>query len=367
MAGSRSQPSPMARVHGGPNATELQRLGLDRNDVLDLSVNINPYGPSPSMVRALAHVKLGVYPEPDALQVRAELAASCGVATDGLVLGNGASDLMWTLALWLKRTLPRGQGLMMVEPTFSELHVAAEALGLDVAEHRLQAVDMFDLNFDRLGESLACCKAGAVYLCAPSSPLGRAVAGPDLRAFADAHPNVLVLVDQSFLSLSERYQDAVMEWPANVVLIRSLTKDHGIPGVRIGYLLAEAEIALAVRSLRPTWAVGAHTQAAASYAASIEGRAFVQSSRKQLLCDSRALMTGLIELGLKPVPSSTCYVTVEVANAALVRMRLLEEYRILVRDCTSFGLPSHIRIAARPPEQRAILLAALGAVGQLKS
>jgi len=61
------------------------------------------------------------------------------------------------------------------------------------------------------------------------------------------------------------------------------------------------------------------------------------------------------------VPSSTGFALVPVGDAAALRHRMLTGHRVLVRDCTSFGLPGFVRLAARPAAERARLITALGA------
>ncbi len=151
-----------------------------------------------------------------------------------------------------------------------------------------------------------------------------------------------------------------MPVPPNVVRVRSLTKDHAIPGLRLGYLVAPPAFSRRIEAGRPPWTTSAIAQAAGL--AAVKDEAFIESSRERLLADRRALQAELTELGLQPVPSCTGFVVVPVPAASgdgqELRSRLLGR-RILVRNCASFGLPRHIRIAARPAADRAQLLAAL--------
>jgi histidinol-phosphate/aromatic aminotransferase/cobyric acid decarboxylase-like protein len=167
----------------------------------------------------------------------------------------------------------------------------------------------------------------------------------------------MFVVDQSFLSSSDRHEEAAVGLPDNAVRVRSLTKDHAIPGARVGAVLATRTFAMQLEHLRPAWSTGAATQAAAIAAAAEQ--AFVADSRVRLLADRTALGEGLASLGLAPAPSSTVFILVRVDDARRVRARLLGRHGILVRDCSSFGLPEHIRVAARGLADRRRLLEAL--------
>ena len=109
---------------------------------------------------------------------------------------------------------------------------------------------------------------------------GSALPVASIAAFARRLPEVHIVLDQSFSSLSEVHADAALRLPAHVVCVRSLTKDHGIPGVRVGYAIATAELCAAVEASRPAWTTSAFAQAAAL--TSCDCQSFVAESREQL-------------------------------------------------------------------------------------
>jgi histidinol-phosphate/aromatic aminotransferase/cobyric acid decarboxylase-like protein len=344
-----------ARIHGGPTAEELAALGLAPGDVLDLSVNVNPYGPAPAVAEAARRAVLERYPDPAARAVRAALAGRWRRAPDEVLFGNGAAELLWDLARHVAR---RGARTLLVEPAFSELRVALAASGGEVCEWRADPEREPAVDLEAVGAALARSGAGAVALAAPTSPAGVAVPACAVAALARAHPAVLFVLDESFLALSERHADAEVPLPPNVVRLRSLTKEHAIPGVRAGYLLAAAPLVAALEAARPTWSTSAPAQAAAL--AAVREEAFVAESRERLRADREATADGIARLGLAAIPSTAPYVTFRApdADAAALGRRLLA-HGVLVRACASFGLPSHLRVAARPQRERERFLDAL--------
>jgi histidinol-phosphate/aromatic aminotransferase/cobyric acid decarboxylase-like protein len=308
------------------------------------------------MLSALREAALGRYPDSSALEARSALAALAGVSADEITLGNGAAELLWTLARTLLEPDARA---LMVEPTFSEFRAAASCCGAGVAEWRSRAEAGFGVDLGALSECLRTARARVVYLCSPNTPTGTALPAAGVADWAARHPELWLVLDQSFLSLSERFMDAAVAMPSNVVRVRSLTKDHGIPGVRVGYLIAAPELCRAVENNRPQWSTSAFAQAAAI--AACRSLAFVAESRERLIADRRALTADLASLGIETLPSCTTYCLARVGDASLLRERLLSRHGILVRDCSSFGLPGFLRLAAKPPEERARLVAALQA------
>jgi histidinol-phosphate/aromatic aminotransferase/cobyric acid decarboxylase-like protein len=342
------------RVHGGPRLNELDALGIDPGDVLDFSVNVNPYGPAPAMVAAIQSAKIDVYPESTAGQARQALAAHNHVRPDQLVLGNGGADLLWTLARVL---VSPGQTVLMVEPTFSEFRAAAAVARGRLAEWRAAAATGFAVDVAALVQRARDCGAVALYLCSPNNPTGSILRATEVSALAAALPDVHVVLDQAFLSLSDHHGDSVVPLPENVIRVLSLTKEHAIPGVRVGYLIATPRIAATIEAARPAWTTGAAAQAAAL--TSVNLTSFVEASRNRMLNDRKELVIGLRALGLSPVPTTTTFCVVSTPDGARLRETLLVRHRILVRDCASFGMPDYLRLAARPASDRTRLLSAL--------
>jgi len=98
----------------------------------------------------------------------------------------------------------------------------------------------------------------------------------------------------AFLSLSDHHADAARPLPGNVVRVRSLTKDHGLAGLRVGYALATPAFCRRLEAARPPWS--ASTPAIAAVIAACEREAFVADSRERLLADRTHLALRLQEL-----------------------------------------------------------------------
>jgi histidinol-phosphate/aromatic aminotransferase/cobyric acid decarboxylase-like protein len=143
-----------------------------------------------------------------------------------------------------------------------------------------------------------------------------------------------------------------------MIIIRSLTKDHGLAGLRLGYAIARPEYIEILRAVQPPWSVNSLAQVAGVAALQPDVSTWRRQSLAQLHHHAADLWNSLSQMGFRVLPTSTTYALVEVDHAAILRRSLLA-HGLLVRDCTSFGLPAYIRIAARLPEENERLLAAL--------
>ena len=336
-----------ARVHGGIDSEELARLGVPSARVLDLSVNVNPFGPHPRVLAAARQAPLGSYPDPHAAAARAAIARVEDIEPARVLLGHGSAELLWAAVATLAGS---ARPLIVVRPTFSEPESAAHAFGVRVAVLRKSETDDFALSLAALDRAIRDCAPAAIYLCQPNNPDGGALPASELRAFCAAHRDRLFILDQAFLSLSSRHADAAVRFGDNVLVVRSLTKDHALPGLRVGYALGSPELLRALGARRPAWMVSAPAQAAV--VAACAQPEHVARAREFLLEAKAALAGECRALGLALVPSETHYFLARVGQADRLRQRLLERHAILVRSGTSFGLPDHIRVSGCGPEQR---------------
>jgi histidinol-phosphate/aromatic aminotransferase/cobyric acid decarboxylase-like protein len=344
------------RVHGGIDALELERLGIARDRVLDLSVNVNPFGPHPSVVQAVQRAVLERYPDPDATRARLAIAHSQDVDPARVLVGHGSAELLWTVV----STLVGGaRPLLVIAPTFSEPQLAARAWGVPLLTLRTRESEDFAIDRAALARAILEHDPGAVYLCQPNNPEGGALPALELRALCEAHPRTLFVLDQAFLSLSSRHAEQAVRFGDNVVLVRSLTKDHALPGLRVGYALASPERVRALAARRPSWMVSAPAEAA--IVAACEQPEHVRQAREFWLSAKAALAEGCAALGLPVVPSLTPFFLVRVGDGDDLRQRLLSRHAIVVRSARSFGLPQHVRMAGCAPTDHARVLTALRA------
>jgi histidinol-phosphate aminotransferase len=139
-------------------------------------------------------------------------------------------------------------------------------------------------------------------------------------------------------------------------VLRSLTKDFALAGLRLGYAIATPDVAERLGAQLPSWNVNGVAQAAG--VAALTGRAHLTTTLDHLAIERLAFFHALRHTGLNVMPSRTHFCLLEVGDARHVRQQLLAR-NILVRDCTSFGLPQFIRIATRPRGEWQQLLLAL--------
>jgi histidinol-phosphate/aromatic aminotransferase/cobyric acid decarboxylase-like protein len=201
-------------------------------------------------------------------------------------------------------------------------------------------------------------EARLVFVCNPNNPDGRYASIETLRALAEQTAGLLV-IDEAYASfVDERWDSAPLLELGNVVVLRSMTKDHALPGLRLGYALAERSLAQSIEAVRPPWSVNAGALRAGLAALEPAAQEHLQRARDVVFAARRLLSEGFARLGYAVVPSEANFVLVQVGDGRSFRKELLPR-GIVVRDCASFGLPGYVRIACKQPDECARLLAAV--------
>lgn len=345
----------MNTVHGGLEAGELRSLGLRAEEVLDFSANINPLGISPRVQRAAAGADLSSYPDRHSLVLREGLAERLGVDIEMVAVGNGSNELIHLLTRALHRP---GTKSLIFGPTFGEYRTAVVLAGGRTVTFRATAAHRFRWSMDQAIETIERTRPALAFLCNPNNPTGVHLPRNEVQRIQEAvGPTGMLILDDAYASLADHSWDTVpLLDDGHLGILRSMTKDHALAGVRIGYLVAEPDLIREVRRIQPAWSVNAVAQAVGL--AALQDDAHVEEARRLITASKARLQRGLTALGIPVEDSATNFLIARVGKASRVRTALLRR-RMAVRDCASFGLPDHIRIAVRRPEECALLLAAL--------
>lgn len=343
-------------VHGGLDITELNRNNIGQQGVIDLSANINPYGPPASVAAAIQRVSLERYPDSNSTALRLAIAGQLGLAPENLVIGNGSVELIYSLC---QAYLEPGSCALIIGPTFGEYVHAARLNGASVIEYTAPASNGFQPEIEAISSLIKKHEPRLIFLCNPNNPTGVRLDKAVIRRFLENVQSVngLLILDEAYASLADTLPEEAEINPAELiasgsaVILRSLTKEFALPGLRLGYAIVPSEVNQALQIVRPPWSVN-------SFAQEIGGSLLSETSyrtelRQRLTRDKNYLIEKLTELGAEFVPGTANFILLKVGQkptAATECRQLLLQHKVIVRDCTSFGLGNYIRIAVASPE-----------------
>ncbi len=338
--------------HGSIDYREMRRYGIDPEQVIDFSANINPFGPSPRVRQAVCKCVLDRYPDRQSLQLRETISAHHAVAIDRIAVGNGSSELLQSLA---QLFLQPGDEALIVGPTYGEYARASRLAGARVEHCRATAECGFAVPVKAIEIALQR-QPKVAFLCNPNNPTGQGIDHELILAWIASHRETKFIIDESYIDFVVSPASVIRADYPNLNVLRSMTKSYALAGLRLGYAVADPDVIQQLCQRRVPWNVSAVAQAAGI--AAIEDQAYLQNCLTRLREAKRELLQGLASRQFDTVASAANFFLIRVGDAAVARQRLLSHH-LLVRDCASFGIPDHIRIAVRTPEQNGQLIAAL--------
>lgn len=336
----RLRPCPLGS-HGGAS-----RLPID------LSASLNPLGPSPAALRAARQAVLRRYPEIDAGTMAQAAALRHGLPADSVVAVPGASWGLWLAMVGMLRT---GDTCVALGPCFGEYERYATIARSVFVEARCPARDL-QWDTPAMDEALGT-KPAICVLANPANPSGTRLPADRLRRLCAAHPETVFVVDEAFAGFAPAGTSLLDGGlpPLNALVVRSLTKELAMPGLRMGYLVADPELARGLGGLLPAWPLSAPAIAAATAGLGDADhlRRGAQVARRHLAEVAAALSSA----GLRPLPTCANYLLCRAPGVA----RRLARHGVAVRDCASFDLPGYIRVAAPRLDDLPAVLEAIGA------
>ena len=346
-----------AQQHGGLRPDELRELGLNAGDLLDFSASVNPLGPSPRVRDALAGLDLARYPDPTSLALTEALAERHGVAPDSVLVGNGASEL---IHLVVRVFVRGGQRPVAFTPTFGEFERACVIANATVFPWHANRERGFRWTLRNKADVLRRVTPPLVYLCNPNNPTGVYLAATEVQGVAAGLTGGPLLLDEAYVNFVDGHWDATpLTRDGRVLLLRSMTKDYGLAGLRLGYLVAHPDAVAAARRVQPEWSVSAAAQVAGL--AALGDQAHLRRSLALVREAKAELVDALQRLDVEVHPGAANFLLLRTGDATGTRLALLRR-GIAVRDCTSFGLPDHIRVGVRTPPENQRLRDAISAV-----
>jgi len=329
-------------THGGLDYAELEKLGIAPGEIIDFSANLNPFGPPQAVMDSLSQANIAQYPDSAATDLRRALSEALGLTPGNIVVGSGSTELIRLTALAYFKS---GDQVLIITPTFGEYEIACRIAGASIIEQRLSPKNGFQLEEDETIELIQKHRPRGIFITNPNNPTSRYFSRGALEKILASSQESLLILDEAYLTFVDSpWSSLNMIDRSNLLILRSMTKDYALAGLRLGYGVADENIIETLSRILPPWNVNAVAQQAGIIA--LKETDYVKQSQAMIKQAKEYLIAGLSRLDLPPLPSEASFFLIKVDNGPDFRHRLLE-HKMLVRDCTSFGLPGYIRIAPR--------------------
>ncbi|EMA12990.1 histidinol-phosphate transaminase [Haloarcula marismortui] len=334
----------------GRGIEEVAReLGLDPDDMVKLASNENMFGPSPDAVEAIrgSAERMHSYPKASHADLVDELAEMWDVTPEQVWLSNGGDGALDCLA---RAMLDPGQDVLVPSPGFAYYAMSARYHHGEVNEYTLSKADDFAQTADTVlkdydGERI-------VYLTSPHNPTGAEFTTEAVRTIAEeTDEQTLVLVDEAYGEFTEMpSKRPLLSDRDDVALLRTFSKAYGLAGIRLGYAVVPEDWADAYARINTPFS--ASELACRAGLAALDDDEHVERS-----VDTAAWAREYLseELDAPTWDSAGNFILAEVGDASAIA-DAAQERGVIIRDCSSFGLPECIRITCgtREDTERAV-------------
>jgi histidinol-phosphate aminotransferase len=322
----------------GRGVEEVAReLGLDREELVKLSSNENPFGPAPKAVDAVREAAEAVhaYPKAAATDLRERLAEEWGVTPAQIWLGNGADGALDYLA---RAMLRPGDRVLVPAPGFAYYAMSVRYHHGVVEEYPVRKSEEFDQGPGMVRSAYDGHRI--VYLTSPHNPTGSEISLSDVETIAEeTDEETLVLVDEAYGEYTDRPSAVgLLADREDVAVLRTFSKAYGLAGARIGYAIVPEAWADAYARINTPFA--ASELACRAGLAALDDRAHVERTVETARW-AREFMAD--HLDCRTFGGAGNFLLCEVGDGTAVAEAAKRE-GVIVRDTTSFGLPECVRV-----------------------
>ena len=312
------------------------------SNVVKLSSNENPFGPSPAAqeaVRRAVH-ELHRYPSTDHAVLRQAIGEVHGLDPEQIICGVGSDEIITFLC---QAYAGPGDEVVHTEHGFALYKICALAAGatpVEVPEHeRVTDVDAI----------LAGCteRTKLVFIANPNNPTGTMIGLAEIERLAEnLPPQAILVLDGAYAEFVEGYDGgaALVRTRENVVMTRTFSKIYGLGGLRIGWGYAPKPIIDVLNRIRGPFNLSGAALAAAEVA--VRDTAYVDKCRAENARLRGWLAEALAEHGVPSDTSMANFVLARFANEAEAEAcnAYLQSQGLIVRQVGSYNLPNALRI-----------------------
>lgn len=322
--------------------------------MLDYCYLVNPYFNESRIIDEMESFFRTLISEyPSGMKVNSLIASKCwGVKEEYIIPGNGAAELIKALM----ETLPGTLGV--IRPTFEEYPNRRDKENLVTfipkdSNYRYTAKDLMDF----FGKN----HADNILLINPDNPSGNFIPIDDVIALAAwcKNRNIRLIVDESFVDFSIGYennsllQNTILEAYPTMVVMKSISKSYGVPGIRLGILCSADTVLIAkMKKMVSIWNINSFAEFFMQIFNKYEND--YKRACEKFIAEREDFEKGLKEISfLRVMPSQANYFLCEILppmNANQLVLTMLKKYNILVRDCSNkqgFDGKQYMRIAVR--------------------
>lgn len=349
------------KVNHGANLYDLSsQYGFSKEDIMDFSSNINPFGSSKLAKEYIVNNldKVSVYPDPEYLELKTSISNYCNCSIDNILLGSGATEL---ISSFIKTINPKKA--LILSPAYSEYEKELSKIECNITKYFSKKEYNFTINIDNLIEIINKDNYELIIICNPNNPTGFTFSKNEIEKILN-NTNSFVMVDETYIEFTNTSiysSTSLVDKYDNLFVIRGTSKFFSTPGIRLGYgLISNHKIKYEMNSNLDLWNINIFASMMGEVM--FNDNKFIENTYSLMIKERDYLVNELSKFtDLKIYNSQGNFILCEIKSKSItakeVREKLIPK-RIIIRDCVSFdGLDEYFfRVCILKPEENKLLI-----------
>lgn len=349
------------KINHGANLYDLSsQYGFSKEDIMDFSSNINPFGSSKLAKEYIVNNidKVSVYPDPEYLELKTSISNYCNCSIDNILLGSGATEL---ISSFIKTINPKKA--LILSPAYSEYEKELSKIECNITKYFSKKEYNFTINIYNLIEIINKDNYELIIICNPNNPTGFTFSKNEIEKILN-NTNSFVMVDETYIEFTNTSiysSTSLVDKYDNLFVIRGTSKFFSTPGIRLGYgLISNHKIKYEMNSNLDLWNI--NILASMMGEVMFNDNKFIENTYSLMIKERDYLVNELSKFtDLKIYNSQGNFILCEIKSKSItakeVREKLIPK-RIIIRDCASFdGLDEYFfRVCILKPEENKLLI-----------
>ena len=333
----------IARYEGGISSIK------GKKNVIKLSSNESPFGPSKSVLKALStvHKKTNRYPDGNCLDLRKTISRKFRINIDNIFCGNGSDEI---LGLACQLFLEKGDEVIIPKHSFLMFEIYTR-----INNGKIKFAPTKDLKF-QVNEILKKInkKTKIIFIAQPNNPTGYYLSKKDLDLLVQKTPkNIKIVIDTAY---AEYMTDSdystgmdLVKKHKNLIITRTFSKIYGLASLRLGWCYAQKDTIELMNKIRGPFNINHSAQVAGI--AAIKDSKYTEKMKRHNKLWLDKLYKELEKLPVQPMNSRANFLLIKIGKSANKLIQYLMSKSIIVRKMSKYKLDQYIRVSVGKAEE----------------
>lgn len=327
----------MSITHGANLFDLEEKLGLKKEEILDFSSNINPFGASNKAKRSVIEKidQVSIYPDPEYHELRGAIGEYAECNMNNIVLGEGATEL---ISSYINIINPKKA--LILYPSYSEYEKDLNKIGCEVHKYFAKKENDFKVDVEDFKKEINSGNYDLVIICNPNNPTGFCFKREEIENILKS-TKTAVMVDETYIEFADKKEfssASLVDKYENIFLIRGTSKFFSTPGIRLGYgIISNEEVKREILKKIPLWNI--NILATIMGEVMFRDEEFIENTLVHVKKEIKNLIEKLKTIDyIKVYETKGNFILCEISSGkkATELYNILATKGMIIRDCASF-------------------------------